>query len=1326
MSKPSRRLPSSSALGLFLLAACASAGSGGGCSCVKALPQGFPQASIVEKAATVRVTRPGLDFLASRVASLVARNLQPNGGPYVVDVPATSATGISICSNGANRTASPPECTAEVNFANAAFRIDGVTPNKVRIAGTIPLRVQNLRVSAIGFIPFGLGVGSPAACGTGGIPNVNGFTNLQLLINAPLVGSPSTVRGGSTIIDTANAEVTVQIPRTDVVICNSLLPSALTNGILSLAFGTLESTLADAVKSALGEATCQAPNPALTPPCPTGSRPDDPDPAKWSKCVLNANANVCVPSPLGIEGTVDVGSLLSSFAPGTKASLDVLFAARGALDPAPGLAATNTPYPGATPNGLTISFGGGALPSPVSSCVPMAAPALPTNVPVPDELRRDAVSGIASGPHLGVGVSERFLGYALGQAVRSGLLCLDVSGERISLVNTAILSLLAKGLPTLAHEARTSAALIRLRPRGLPTITVGGGTNAKTDPLLTARVPDLRLEVYAWSYRRWVHAFDLEATIVAKLGLDVVQNATYPKGALQPVIGDVGLENAKVIGADLLPDDPAVIERNFAGILSLVAGRLGALGAVDLSTALASFGITLEVPTGGVRRLVKSDDRFLGVFLNFGVTTSPKILPPPAVSIAAAGEGRAQVAFTSGLGAGQEWAFTLDGARRGPWRSETDAASLTIDDPLLAIDGVHRVGVLVREAGIPATASTPTELTLRVDHEAPIVSLVGEGEDEGRLEAWDRVSGEKLFVQRGGAGPFLPLTGAIVLAPGERATVRDEAGLERSVLRAEAAGTGASCAYAPRAPKPTPTGTPLTLALFGACGLGLAARRARRRSRAAAALLSLGSGAMLAGCTKAETLPLTGCGAACNATCKPELPRGLTGSYLAAAKGADGTLWFSGYEDSALVGQEEFTYGDWHVGAWNEAKGEVAWEAVAGRPEPYTDGRCADRPATGYRAGRFEQGTDVGRSTSIAVLPDGTLVGAAYDATARGIVFASRSAAGAWTKHLAVVRTKGDVGRHVRVVVQDGVPWLFYLATEPSGRGLRSSLEVARASSARPARASDWAVDTVASVAEGPCRQVLCEEGAYCSPTSRRCETVQASCAACDGGACVIDQPDAGATCDPSIPQASLETSLPALGDGFALLQEGANLTFAVNDGTAGQLALLTREGSGWRKTVVDGDAAQGTVRGVGPSLARAPDGTLQLFSFDATSGALTYVNVRGTQVLARGIVDDGSKVGSVTFDDAPHAFGRESAAAYVGGALTVFYQDAKLGVLRKAVGTPAAAGEFRWALATVPLAEKSAGYFPVPLEDGRVAHFWRRYDRDTRTAFGGVAVVNP
>jgi len=673
-----------------------------------------------------------------------------------------------------------------------------------------------------------------------------------------------------------------------------------------------------------------------------------------------------------------------------------------------------------------------------------------------------------------------------------------------------------------------------------------------------------------------------------------------------------------------------------------------------------------------VRRLVKGDDRFVGVFLNFGVT-APKRLPPPSFALEDGGEGRARVRFTSALPVAEaEWALTLDGVRRGAWRTMDDTI---VDDAILALDGEHEVAIAVRSPGVPLTASEPRIVSYRVQHTPAAAVPVPAPSSCSYARATPRGEGRS-------AVAWVVLTGVVV-------------GLARRRRRSALAGAS----------------------------LGLAA------AASVGAIGAIGAiGASLAGCSKNTTQAATGCGGGCTSACRAELPRGLTGSYLAATRAADGRLWFSGYEDSAVVGKETFTYGDWHVGAWDDARGEIAWEPVAGMPAPYTDGRCPDAPATSYRGGRIEQGSDVGRSTSIAVSPGGNLVGAAYDATASGLRFASRGTNGAWTSHLAVSRPGGDVGRHARVVFKDAVPWVFYLATEPSssGRGLRSSLEVARASTATPTKASDWSVDTIASVAEGPCRQVLCAEGTICSATSRRCEAIQRGCAACDGGACIVDQPDAGATCDPAPVQASLETSLPAFADGFALLEEGTNLTFAVNDGATGTLALLSPEGAGWRRIVVDGDAATGIARGGGPSLVRLADGALVVFSFDGASGALTYATVRGAQVVARGTVDEGAGVGTAVFDDAPHAFGRETAAALAGAAPIVFYQDAKLGVLRRAVGTATGNGAFRWQLEALPLPEKKGGFFPVPLPDGRVAHFWRSYDRTSRTALGGVAVVTP
>ncbi len=1308
---------------LAFLTACSSAGSGGGCSCVKPLPSPFPQASVVDRAATIRVTKPGLEFLSAHLGTIIARNLQPTGAPFVVDVPASSATGIRICANGANRTASPPECTAEVDFSRAALRVDGVASNKLRIAGTVPIRVPNLRVGALGLLDFGLGVGSPLPTCTGNVPNVSNFTTLNLVISAPLIGSPSTIRPGATVIDAANSEVTVSIPRDGVTLCNaSSIVTSVAASIVALAFGTLESTLADRVREALGDATCLAPDGTRTPPCPSGSRPDDADPSKWSKCVHTATPTLCVPSPLGLEGTVDLGSLLASFAPGTKALLDVLFGARGPLDPAPGLPSTGRPYVGATPNGITLAFGGGTLPSPKSSCVPMAAPSLPSNVPVPDELRADQVQGVTGGPHVGIGLSERFLSYALGQTARAGLLCLDVSGDRVPLVNTAILSLLARSLPTLAHEARSSAALVRLRPRGLPTVTVGGGTNERTDPLLSVRVPNLRLEVYTWVYRRWVHAFDLEATVVAKIDLDVVQNASFPRGALVPTIGDVVLEDAHVDGAELISEDGPTIARNFSGLLALVAGRLGALAPIDLSSALNSYGLSLEFPTGGIRRLVKGDDRFIGVFLNFALAAGPRVLLPPALSIE--GHGGAWYARFARASSDEEWSLSVDGIRFGGWRPTTDGR---LDAPPLVLDGLHEIGIATRPRGVSSATSDTVRSFVRVDHEPPIANLDPES---GELQAWDRVSGATLEVQRGFASGFVPLSGPVVLDPGESAVVRDEAGLTTRVagppIFDDAARGCAICTPRRRNTGQSSPFGPTALGLFA--GAAAVVRRRRARARRITGL-AVGFGSLVSACSRPATVALTGCGAGCESVCKPELPRGVTGSYLATAVDDAGTRWFSGYEDTAIFGPETFTYGDWHVGRWDEAAGAVGWEAVAGMPAPYTDGRCPAHPSSGYRRGRFEQGSDVGRSTTLAVAKGGELLGAAYDATLRGVVFGSRATGGTWSTHVAVARAGADVGRHVRLVVRDGRPWLFYLATEPSGgdgRALRSSLEVARANSAMPKRASDWSVETVHSVAVGPCRQVQCAAGAYCSPSSRRCEDVHSACTSCDGGPCVTDQPDGGVTCSPSAVAPSLETALPSFADGFAILSEGELDTFAVNDGAAGELALLTPEGRSWRRTTVDGSLATGVSRGIGPSIARATDGTLHLFSFDGNSGALHHVAVRGTQVVGRNLVDDGSGVGTSAFDDAPHAFGRESAARASGSGVAVYYQDARMGALRTAVGISAGQGVFRFALTATAGGRGVGGFFPVPLEDGRVAHFWRSYDPQTHAAVGGVAIVSP
>ena len=70
--------------GGIALAACAGR-SGGGCG-VGALAGGYAKTQIIENAASVRITRAGLDFLGSALPGLVSRQLG-TGGLLTFEIP---------------------------------------------------------------------------------------------------------------------------------------------------------------------------------------------------------------------------------------------------------------------------------------------------------------------------------------------------------------------------------------------------------------------------------------------------------------------------------------------------------------------------------------------------------------------------------------------------------------------------------------------------------------------------------------------------------------------------------------------------------------------------------------------------------------------------------------------------------------------------------------------------------------------------------------------------------------------------------------------------------------------------------------------------------------------------------------------------------------------------------------------------------------------------------------------------------------------------------------------------------------------------------------
>src|SRR5690606_18685812 len=71
------------------VASCSGSGCGGfdGCAGMTPLPGGFPPDKAVENAASVRVSRPGLDFLEEELGSVAAALMDAPNGTFTFPLP---------------------------------------------------------------------------------------------------------------------------------------------------------------------------------------------------------------------------------------------------------------------------------------------------------------------------------------------------------------------------------------------------------------------------------------------------------------------------------------------------------------------------------------------------------------------------------------------------------------------------------------------------------------------------------------------------------------------------------------------------------------------------------------------------------------------------------------------------------------------------------------------------------------------------------------------------------------------------------------------------------------------------------------------------------------------------------------------------------------------------------------------------------------------------------------------------------------------------------------------------------------------------------------
>jgi hypothetical protein len=1123
------------------------------------LPAGFPQASVIPNAASVRVTRPGLDFLATNLGGIAGKALGTSGGVVTFAVP-DSTTSFSIIVTINVEICKPPvaagDCVADINIAGAKLHIDAVTPNAISITGTVPVKADNIPVTtSIGSMNIGLGNGG---C-SGSNPSVT-YADVPVSITLPIVNGTTPPRDGYAMIDTANATVNATIDSSVVQICGGLL-STVVDLFKSFVVSQITGPLINTLKSQLQSQLCTKPNPLVSPPCPDGTTAVD-----GGDCVFTSAPGTCVPTLLGLDGHMDLGTLVAKYSPGNTAAVDLVLAGAGAADPSPSCQANQLwtadggcatdpkpPYTGHTPNGLTLGMIGGMEQNPQSSCVPTAANTLPTGIPIPDELTADNVQPWPTGdngPDLGIAIAGRFLNYAATSAYNSGVLCLGVSTEDFQALSTGYVSAVIPSLKDMTFEpgkeSKPASMAITTRPQKPPTIVLGNGTDIKTDPLLKITLPEFAIDFYVWSTDRYIRAFTYTADLTVPINLETgTDPTTNPTGGILPVIGDLTAVNGAVTNNSLLWEDPAQLGSALSSLLGGIVGQFLGKGfsPINIASALASYGVGLTIPSGGFRKLTKGTDNFLGLFAD--LTTLPagavkpahtrasitgKEIHPEAMTLQGANRAlfpKLQLSVSSPDDDGTaalEYSYWIDAQPHSTW---TTSQSITVDDQYLFLQGKHVLNVAARFVGSPESQDpAPVALPFTIDVLPPVVA-VGTSGGNVTVAAYDYVSDDAALRARyrltdgnGDLGAWsewqplaavanIPAADAVaaeVQVIDEEGNVTDTPLLIRGRPDPTVAATGSACGCSTPGATQGPT-LLASLAILGVLGL-LVARRRRTTALAIGSLGVLVASSQGCSCGNAgkggPASTQTNCGDDCNSTCGSPNLFGLIGEYTSVAVASDGTIWVAGYDDADVSNGE--LYGDLVVGKYDTGKQAVQWQDVDGLPPPRTDGTCPPNDPTTWRNGETDAGPDVGLWTSIQLDGSGNPMVSYYDATNGALKFASSPDGGkTWASHTVMPTSPDptkDIGRYSKMVVVAGKPTIAFLVVEPgTGGWAKSRVVLATATVATPKSASDWGMQDAVVDEQTPCRAQFCSTGQVCVQTTMMCQATVPGCTPADCGA---------------------------------------------------------------------------------------------------------------------------------------------------------------------------------------------------------------------------------
>ncbi|WP_437878637.1 hypothetical protein [Sorangium sp. So ce513] len=727
------------------------------------LPAGFKPADRIENAGAARLTQSGIEFLEQNLGVL-GRALLGGGESGIITFPIPESSGsalfdYTVCPGGANPGANPPKCTAEIDVGSAALQIEPGTPHNLRLRGSLPVRLQNLPI-LIDFLVTDSTVVATLNGNDACPPDAQTFTNIpvDVELSVEIDVNPQHSRQGYSRVKVVRFDIDEdQLASRLQLDCGDSVTGTILNALGPIVLPLLTGSLSDMLKAQLDQQLCQKADPTLDPPCPNGTNDID------GVCRYGTRAtDECASILLGVEGHLDLGRLLGGISPGTQGGFDLLLAGGGASERDDG---SDLAWGDLNPvgNGLTLGLYGGAEPLPISKCVSLSDMALPTGIPIPDELVANTVSGWPAdlpGPHVGLAISERFANYALNGLYNSGFLCLGISTETVPLLNSGTLGLLASSAKDLGLQRESQQVALVIRPQTPPRLTFGNGTDAKDDPLIRVQLERASFDFYIWSLDRFIRF------MTATFDLDVPMNLAVTPEGLTPVIETLALTNGEVTNSGLLRENPKSIADALGGLLGSQVGQLigSGLPAIDLNGPLSGLGLSLLVPEStdgagspGLRKLSKGQDNYLGIFAAFGMPSQRRALQSETEAELSRKEVRAEglrlptmtrdngptarLVMSSPLDDGTrvvEYSYRIDG---GVWRPFTRERIVDLRDDWLRLPGRHVISVRSRIAGDPLSLDpTPATVEMVVDVDPPAISVGAAVDGHVPIEVRDAVS----------------------------------------------------------------------------------------------------------------------------------------------------------------------------------------------------------------------------------------------------------------------------------------------------------------------------------------------------------------------------------------------------------------------------------------------------------------------------------------------------------------------------------------------------------------------------------------------------------